>query len=87
MADDQTTILFYCTLWCPDCMRARRLLDQRGVRYRCIDIDEDAEGEAFVLRVNAGYRSVPTLVFADGAVLVEPSNAELADRLEQIGLG
>jgi mycoredoxin len=86
MTGDQATILFYCTLWCPDCMRARQLLDERGVRYRCTDIDEDAEGEAYVLRVNAGYRSVPTLVSPDGAVLVEPLNAELAHRLAQLGL-
>ena len=87
MTNDRATIVFYSTLWCPDCIRARQLLDGRGVPYRCIDIDEDAEGEAYVLQVNAGYRSVPTLAFPDGAVLVEPSNAELADRLRQLGLG
>jgi mycoredoxin len=38
-----------------------------------------------VQRVNHGYRSVPTIVFPDGSLLVEPSNAELERKLDEIG--
>jgi hypothetical protein len=51
------------------------------VAYEWIDIDEDAAGEQLVLDTNHGMRSVPTLIFPDGAVLVEPSDDQLADRL------
>ena len=87
MTDTQRPITFYCTMWCSDCRRARRFLDERGTAYRCVDIDEDAEAAAFVKQVNHGLRSVPTLVFHDGSILVEPSDAQLAARLREQGLG
>jgi mycoredoxin len=36
--------------------------------------------------VNGGYKSVPTIVFPDGSVLVEPSNAALEKKLGEDGL-
>jgi mycoredoxin len=87
MTDTQPSITFYCTMWCPDCRRARRFLDERGVAYRCVDIDKDPEAAAFVKQVNHGFRSVPTLVFPDGSMLVEPSSAQLAAKLHEQGLG
>lgn len=76
-------IVVYGTVWCPDCIRSRRLLEARGVHYRWVDIEQDQQGRRFVERVNGGKRSVPTIVFPEGDVLVEPSNAELAARLSQ----
>ena len=49
-----------------------------------MEMGEEAEGGGEVTRINGGMRSVPTLVFADGSVIVEPSNRELAQKL---GLG
>ena len=40
-----------------------------------------AEAMAFVEKVNQGKRIVPTIVFPDGDILVEPSNAQLAAKL------
>jgi len=74
-------IILYGTEWCSDCTRSRRFLDRKRVRYQWVDIDEDAEARAFVEHANRGYRSVPTIVFPDGGILVEPSDAELAARL------
>jgi mycoredoxin len=71
----------YATSWCGDCHRARRFLDEHRVAYRWVDIDQDREAEALVKAVNRGNRSVPTLVFPDGSLLVEPSTLELARRL------
>ena len=77
----QEEIVFYGTKWCFDCKCAKKFLDERKVKYRYVDIDKDFEGRAFVLEVNNGNRSVPTIVFADGEILVEPSNARLAEKL------
>ncbi|MEZ0397369.1 MAG: glutaredoxin domain-containing protein [Anaerolineales bacterium] len=71
----------YGTRWCGDCRRARAFLDRHGIAYRWIDIDQDAEAAARVERLNNGFRSVPTLVWPDGSMLVEPSNAQLAAKL------
>ncbi|PJB66601.1 MAG: NrdH-redoxin [Anaerolineae bacterium CG_4_9_14_3_um_filter_57_17] len=57
------------------------MLDERQIPYRWVDIDQDHEGEKYVLQANHGSRSIPTIVFGDGVVLVEPSNAELSAKL------
>jgi glutaredoxin-like protein len=74
-------IMFYATSWCPDCARARTFLDRRHVAYVNVDIDESPEGRAVVEKLNHGNHSVPTIVFPDGSFLVEPTQAELAQKL------
>ena len=81
---ENTEIRFYATKWCPDCKRAKRILDERGVAYQYIDINHDTEGRAYVERVNNGCRSVPTIVFLDGDILVEPSNAVLNKKIDSL---
>ena len=48
-----------------------------------MDIEEDAEAETLVLKINNGKRIIPTIVFEDGSYLVEPTNAELAEKLRR----
>lgn len=75
-------IKFYGTRWCGDCKRARRILDEHQLDYEWIDIDQDKDGEAFVKTTNKGNRSVPTIIFPDGRILVEPSNQSLIEKLD-----
>ena len=70
-------LVVYATVWCGDCRRARAFLDDHAIPYRWVDIDHNAEAEALVKKLNRGNRSVPTLVFPDGSVLVEPSTLQL----------
>ena len=74
-------ILVYSTVWCPDCKRAKKFFGEQRVPYFNIDIEQDVEALAFVERVNDGKRIIPTIVFPDGSMLVEPSNAQLAEKL------
>jgi len=55
-------ITIYGTRWCADCRRAKRFLEERGVRYAEVNIDEMPEAEEVVLRVNNGRRKVPTIL-------------------------
>ena len=71
-------IKMYATTWCGDCRMAKRWFDSHGIAYDYINIEDDEEAAEFVVRVNGGMRSVPTIVFPDGSVLVEPSPRELA---------
>ena len=73
-------IVVYGTLWCGDTRRSRAYLDRNQIPYRYIDIDKDREARAFVEKVNRGYRSVPTIIFPDGSMLVEPKESELAEK-------
>lgn len=75
------TITLYDTGWCPDCKRSKQFFGEQRVPYQYVDIDHDAEAMAFVEQTNKGMRSIPTIVFPDGSVLVEPSNAQLAEKL------
>ncbi|MBI3760842.1 MAG: FAD-dependent oxidoreductase, partial [Chloroflexi bacterium] len=74
-------ITVYSTVWCPDCKRAKQFFGEQRVPYVNIDIEQDADAMAFVEKVNHGMRSIPTIVFPDGSILVEPSNAQLAEKL------
>ena len=73
--------MVYGTSWCGDCFRVRSYLNRNGIDYQWVNIDHDREGEALVLRLNRGMRSVPTIIFPDGDVLVEPSTTELKTKL------
>ena len=77
---NEQTIKMYVTTWCGDCRMAKRWFDARGIAYESINIEEDDRAAEYVARVNRGYRSVPTIVFPDGSVLVEPSPRELASK-------
>ena len=74
-------ITIFGTWWCGDCLQVRRYFDQNHILYRWVDIDSDENGEEFVLTTNNGVRSIPTIVFEDGSILVEPTNAQLQLKL------
>jgi len=74
-------ITVYGAPWCPDCRRSKSFLMDQRVPYRWVDIDADADGRAFVEQLQNGGRTIPTITFEDGSYLLEPSNAELADKL------
>jgi len=77
----ETKIKFYGTTWCPTSRRAKRQIIEKGIDFEWINIDEDQDGRAYVMEVNNGYRSVPTIVFPDGDILVEPSRMKLEEKL------
>lgn len=73
---------------CDDTERTRHRLQAWGIPFREVNIDEDAEAERFVIFINRGYRSTPTLVFGEGKykiVLTEPDDIELEQVLAQAG--
>jgi mycoredoxin len=48
-----------------------------------VDIDKEPSAAETVLELNGGYRTVPTIVFPDGRVLVEPSRRQLEAALAE----
>ena len=81
MPDSPTDIVVYGAFWCPDCRRSKQFLGEHQIPYAWVNIEEDAQAERRVIDLNDGRRVIPTIVFADGSLLVEPSNAELAAKL------
>ncbi len=81
MENENKDILIYSTTWCSDCKRAKKFFGEQRIAYVNIDIEENPEHVAVVEKINNGMRIVPTIVFPDGTILSEPSNADLAEKL------
>jgi mycoredoxin len=66
-------VTMYSTTWCGYCKRLKRLLDREGIAYDEVNIEEDDSAAEFVMGVNGGNRTVPTVLFPNGAALTNPS--------------
>ena len=73
-------LVVYSASWCPDCKRSKKLLDENKVNYLDIDIGKDNDAFLFIERLTRRVR-IPTLIFPDGVVMIEPSNEELGHKL------
>lgn len=81
---EDAPIVMYTTAWCVDCWRAKQVMDSMQVEYTEVDITEDPDAAELVVRLNRGYRSVPTLIFPDGSVMTEPSRSALVEKLQSL---
>jgi len=84
--EKKSGIMMYSTTWCPDCVRAKMVFRRMKVDFTEIDVDKSEEGTKIVMDHNNGIRIVPTIFFPDGSVLVEPSNKELKEKIQSMGL-
>jgi mycoredoxin len=73
-------IVMYATEYCPDCLRAKKFFETNNIPYLCIGLEGNQEATEFIMKVNCGNRSVPTIIFPDGTVLVEPGWEELKQK-------
>ncbi len=78
---DRPPLVVYGAPWCPDCRRSKAFLSEQRVPFTFIDLEQHPEENAAVERYNDGKRIIPTIVFADGSHLAEPTDEELAARL------
>lgn len=77
-----STIVMYSASWCPDCKRSKQFLNSRGIKYLEIDIGKDNEAYLFVEKITRRVR-IPTIIFPDGTIMIEPSDSNLAFKLEE----
>jgi mycoredoxin len=71
----------YSTTWCGYCYRLRTQLDREGIDYTVVDIERDPEAADYVMSVNGGNQTVPTVRFDDGTALTNPSIVQVKERL------
>jgi mycoredoxin len=74
-------IVMYTTEVCSDCRRAKAYFEANHVSFVQVGLEGDERATQFVAEINHGYHSVPTIVFPDGDVLVEPTWEELKAKL------
>ncbi|MCV7088839.1 mycoredoxin Mrx1 [Mycobacterium interjectum] len=75
----------YSTSWCGFCHRLKTALKSDGISYDEVDIEQDPAAAEFVGSVNGGNRTVPTVKFADGSTLTNPSAAAVKAKLTEVG--
>jgi mycoredoxin len=74
-------IVMYVTEYCVDCLRAKKFFEANDIPHLRVGLEGDEQATEFVIQINRGYRSVPTIIFPDGSVLVEPDWDELKNKL------
>jgi len=82
---NEKNITMFGTTWCSDCNRSKKVLNDNGVSFDFIDLEEVTEAAAMAEKL-AGRKSTPVISFPDGTVQVEPTDADLSAKLAELGL-
>lgn len=80
-------VTMYTTPWCGFCRRLKGQLAREGVEVAEIDIERDPAAADYVMSVNGGMQTVPTVLFADGTALTNPSAGQVKERLAALAIG
>lgn len=75
------TVTMYSTTWCGYCRRLKSQMDREGIGYDEVNIEHVPDAADFVMQVNGGNQTVPTVLFPDGSAATNPSLAEVRARL------
>jgi mycoredoxin len=75
------TFTVYSTPWCGYCHRLKGQLKREGLEFDEVDIEAQPEAAILVEQANHGNQTVPTLIFADGTALTNPSVAQVKAQL------
>jgi mycoredoxin len=70
-------LTMYTTVWCGYCVRLKRALEREGIDFDEVDIERDPTAADWVMSVNGGNATVPTVVLPDGRALTNPPVLEL----------
>lgn len=65
-----TEIIIYGAEWCKDCVRTKKILDEKNITYTVLDITDPEKGKEYsdiVMNLNDGKRIIPTLVIGDNS--------------------
>lgn len=77
-------ITMYSTPWCGYCHRLKSQMERENIGYQVIDIERDEAAATFVMGVNGGNQTVPTLRFADGSTLTNPTIVQVKKHLQEL---
>jgi mycoredoxin len=78
------SLTMYTTTWCAYCRRLKSQLAAEGIEMAEVNIEEDPAAADFVMSVNGGCQTVPTVVFPDGSALTNPSVAAVKQRIGEL---
>ena len=74
-------ITMYSTPWCGYCKRLKSQFSREGIEFAEIDIEQKPEAADYVMSVNGGNQTVPTVVVVGESgtqtVMTNPSLAQV----------
>jgi mycoredoxin len=74
-------VTMYSTTWCGYCQRLKKQMEREGIGYVEVNIEQDPSAADFVMSVNGGNQTVPTVlaVAPNGTetVMTNPSLAQV----------
>ncbi|GHE10473.1 mycoredoxin [Klenkia taihuensis] len=76
-------VTIYTTSWCGYCVRLKKLMQREGIEWAEVNIEHDEAAAQLVMQANGGNQTVPTLVFADGTALTNPSIEQVKSQLSR----
>jgi mycoredoxin len=76
-------VTMFTTQWCGYCVRLKKMMQREGIEFAEVDIEHDDAAADLVMQANGGNRTVPTLVFADGTALTNPSIDQVKSQLNR----
>jgi mycoredoxin len=79
-------LTMYTTPWCGYCRRLKAQLAREGIEVNEVDIEREPAAAEYVMTVNGGNQTVPTVLFADGSSLTNPSVREIKQRMEDLAV-
>lgn len=77
-------VTMYTTDWCGYCMRLKKLMQREGISFDEVNIEHDAQAAEMVMKANGGNRTVPTLLFANGVALTNPTIDQVKAQLAPV---
>ena len=80
-------VVMYTTSWCGYCRRLKSQLAREGIEVTEVDIERDPDAAEYVMSVNGGSQTVPTVVLPDGTALTNPSAARIREHLRELTTG
>jgi mycoredoxin len=79
-------LTMYTTPWCGYCRRLKSQLAREGIEIIEVDIEREPAAADYVMTVNGGNQTVPTVLFADGSTLTNPSVRAIKQRMEELAV-
>jgi mycoredoxin len=83
-ANPTALVTMYTTDWCGYCVRLKKLMQRDGIEFAEVNIEHDPAAADLVMQANGGNRTVPTLLFADGTAMTNPSIDQVKAQLSQL---
>ena len=81
MSGTAQSVTMYSTTWCGYCRRLKSQFEREGIEYTVVDIEQDPAAAEYVMSVNGGNQTVPTIQYSDGTAMTNPTIVQVREKL------